>query len=163
MAINDISVYDEAIVLPGSKEFKVAAGATVINTGEPVAKQLGTSGTSVAALATSKPLVGTDYLAGIATSTSTNTSLAAGIVEVTPVSSPNVTFLCAAKTSTDVDSQAKYDALVGSRVTLDLTSTTYTVNTTDSSGNGLVIEPLDITRFPGKIRFSVRAGASYLA
>ena len=59
--------------------------------------------------------------------------------------------------------QAEYDALVGARVLLDLTSGTYTILATDSANNGCVVEPLDISRFPNKVAFSIRAGANYLA
>lgn len=161
MAKNDISIYDNAAFgYPGDDEYAVAASATLVNTGEPVSKALGSS--VVAPLATSKPVVGTDYLAGIAANTSTNTASAAGKVKVTKLV-PGMTFLIAPKTAATWNTQALYDALVGARVTFDLTSSTYTINATDGSTNGLVVMPLDISKYPGKVRFAIRAGASYLA
>jgi hypothetical protein len=58
--------------------------------------------------------------------------------------------------------QAEYDALVGSRVLFDLTSSTYTITATDNAAYGLVVEPLDIKKFPNKVRFSIRPCATYL-
>lgn len=59
--------------------------------------------------------------------------------------------------------QAEYDALVGARVLIDLTAGSYTLLASDSANNGCVVEPLDISLFPGKVAFSIRAGANYLA
>lgn len=172
MALGDIQIYskDNGFGYPGEISYKVAtsSAAPSINAGEPVAKALGnTTGYYVTALATSKPVVGTDYLAGVASTTSTESSTVQGTVSVTKLD-PGLTYLISPKvgstwgiTSTPV--QSTYDALVGSRVTLDLTSGVYTINSTDSSANGLVVEPLDIVKFPGKVRFSIRAGVAYNA
>lgn len=161
MAANDIVIYDEASFgYPGDEEYVVAAGsASSIKVGEPVSKPLGSS--VVAALATSKPVVATDFLAGIAASTSTDTASATGKVKVTKLV-PGLTFLISPKTSTSWDTQAEYNALVGARVTLDLTSSTWTINATDGATNGCVIMPLDISKFPGKVRFAFRNGVTYL-
>lgn len=160
MARRDITIYSESgFGFPGSKTVNVAAGATAILSGEPVAQALG--GTTGTQAATSTPVVGTDFLAGIATSDSTQTASAAGIVHVLPTT--GITFLIAPKTLTLWDTQAEYDALVGKRLTLDLTAGVFTVNATDGATFGLVVEPLDITKYPGKVRFSVRAAASVLA
>ena len=59
--------------------------------------------------------------------------------------------------------QATYDALVGYRVLLDLTGSTYTILVSDNADNGCVIEPLDVFKYPGKVAFSVREAANYLA
>lgn len=74
-----------------------------------------------------------------------------------------MTFLCAPKTSATWDTQSEYDALVGARITIDLTSGTYSMDASDGATNGCVVEPLDIAKYPGKVRFSFRQGASYLA
>jgi hypothetical protein len=161
MALRDITVLREGTFgSTGTRKFAVAAGATAINAGEPVVRAL--AGTSVTAMATSKPVVGTDYVVGIAATASTNSASAAGYVEVLPASS-DVVFAIAPKTATSWDTQAEYDALVGARVTLDLTSSTYTINASDSANNGCVIQPLDVAQNPGKVAFSFRRGALDLA
>lgn len=164
MALGNITIYDEAAFgYPGEVEFTVAASATLIYPGEPVAKALGNStGNVVSPAATNFPVVGTDYTAGIAANTSTNTAGAAGKVRVMKLTQ-GVTYLVAPKVAATWDTQAEYDALVGARVLLDLTSTQYTVLAADSANNGCVVEPLDIIKHPGKVRFSIRNGASYLA
>lgn len=71
MAVGDITIYEQSTLqLNGSKKALVAAGATTINPGEPIAVTLGTA--TVTAMATNKPVVATDFLAGIATSINTN-------------------------------------------------------------------------------------------
>lgn len=144
----------------GSKRYAVAASATLIYPGEPVAKALGAA--VVTPAATNTPVVSTDFYAGIATSTSTNTASAAGTVDVMPLSADTV-FLIAPKVAATWDTQAEYDALVGDRVLLDLTSSTYTILATDGATNGCVIEPLDITKYPGKVAFSFRDAVRYNA
>ena len=164
MALGDITLYDEgAFGYPGDMEFAVAASATTIKAGEPVAKALGnSSGKVVSPASTNTPVVGTDFYAGVASSTSTNTASAAGTVKVTKML-PGMTYLIAPKVAATWDTQAEYDALVGARVLLDLTSSTYTILASDSSTSGCVVEPLDIAKYPGKVRFSFRNGVSYLA
>lgn len=165
MSLRDITLKDSnnGHGVPGSKRFTVAAGATTINSGEPVAKTLGNStGNVVTAAATNFPVVGTDYCAGIATSTSTQTASAAGTVDVQFLT-PGTVYLVAPKVAATWDTQAEYDALVGARVLLDLTAGVYTILASDSANNGCVVEPLDISLFPGKVAFSIRAGANYLA
>lgn len=146
----------------GSKKCNVAAGATTIYAGEPVARALG--GVTVTALADAKPVVATDYLEGIATSTSTQTATAAGKVSVLPLL-PGTIYLIDAKSAAAVDTQAEYDALVGKRLVFDLTSGKYTMDTAagDGATNGCVVEALDITAFPGKVAFSIRNGVSALS
>lgn len=167
--LGDIQIYDEgAFGYPGDVEFVVVSGTTAnkINAGEPVLKAL--AGVAVSALATNKPVVATDFLAGVAASTSTDTVAAAGTVKVTKLV-PGLSWLISPKDTTLWDTQAEYDALVGSRVLLDLTGTaalktaTYTILSTDGSTYGCVILPLDITKFPGKVRFAFRNGCNYLA
>lgn len=105
MALGDITLKDAngGFGVPGSKRFKVAAGATTINSGEPVAKALGnSSGYVVTAAATNFPVVGTDYCAGIATSTSTQTASADGTVDVQYLT-PGVVYLIAPKVAATWD------------------------------------------------------------
>lgn len=164
MALGDITILREGqFGGVGSRQYVVGTSATTIKAGEPVAKALGnTSGKKVTALATNAPVVGTDYIIGIAATTSTNTTTAEGTVEVFPDLSGTV-YLISPKTSTSWDTQAEYDALVGARVLIDLTSGSYTILASDSAANGCVIEPLDISKYPGKVAFSFRRGANYLA
>lgn len=161
MSLGNITIYDEAAFgYPGDDEYAVAASATLIYPGEPVTKALG--GAAVTPMATNKPVVATDFLAGIASSTSTNTAGAAGVVRVTKFVD-GITYLIAPNSAAAFDTQAEYDALVGDRVLLDLTAGVYTILATDGATNGCVIMPLDITRYPGKVRFALRNGVNYLS
>ena len=144
--------------------FKVAAGATTINPGEPVvASGLGASQT-VAAAATGTPVVGTDYFVGIASSKSTQTASVAGTVEVLPLISGQE-YLISPTTAANFDTQAEYDARVGRRVLFGLSGGVYTIGDTDNSANGLVVVWRDITdpAATGKVAFTVRNGASVFA
>jgi hypothetical protein len=164
MARGDITIYDEgAFGYPGDDYFNVAASATLINPGEPVTKALGnTSGAVVTPMATNKPVVATDFLAGIATTTSTNTSTAAGSVRVMKITN-GVSYLISPNVAATWNTQAKYDALVGARVLLDLTAGAYTILASDGATSGCVIQELDVIKHPGKVRFTFREGVNYLA
>lgn len=157
----DITVLNSNVAI-GSKECNVAAGATTIYAGEPVAKTLGD--VTVTAAADGTPVVATDYFEGIATDKSTQTATAAGKVSVMPLL-PGTIYLIDAKSAAAVDTQAEYDALVGKRLVFDLTSGKYTIDTAagDGATNGLVVEALNITAFPGKVAFSFRNSVSALS
>ena len=144
---------------PGTKEVIVAASATLIYPGDPVAASLG--GNAGTLMATNKPVVATDFLHGIAYSKSTNTAALAGKVQVVPID-PDDVWLIDANNTTAFDTQAEYDALVGNRVLMDLTTSEYTILAADGATHGCVIQPLDISRYPGKVAFSFRAGVSNL-
>jgi hypothetical protein len=145
----------------GSRRYQVTSGTTAsISAGTPVVRTLGSQ--YVAAAADGTPVVGTDYLVGFAVSNSTETASAAGYVDVEPIM-PNQVWLGAPKVAASWDTQSEYNALVGDRVVFDLTATAWTVDATDSANNGLVVEDLDITKYPGKVAFSVRNGALYTA
>lgn len=161
MALGDITILKEgAFGGVGSRKFVVGTSATTIKAGEPVAKALG--GFVVTPMATNSPQVGTHYIVGIAATTSTNTASAEGTVEVWP-DVPGMVYLIAPNVAASFDTQSEYDALVGDRVLIDLTSSSYTILATDAAGNGCVIEPLDVAKYPGKVAFSFRRGANYLA
>lgn len=161
MAVGDITIYEQSTLqLNGSKKALVAAGATTINPGEPIAVTLGTA--TVTAMATNKPVVATDFLAGIATSTSTQTASVAGTVDYLPIQ-PGVTYMISPKVAATWDTQAEYDALVNDRVLLDLTGGVYTILAADGATSGCVVMPLDITRYPGKVAFQFRNGVSFVA
>lgn len=165
MSIGDITIFDQPSSQGGigAHLFNVAAGAasTIINPGEPVAKALGNStGNVVTQMATNKPVVATDFLAGIAMTTSTQTATTAGTVWVYPLI-PGTTYLISPKVAASWDTQAEYDALVGARVLIDLTSGVYTLLATDGATSGCVVEALDVFKYPGKVAFSFRTGVSY--
>lgn len=156
----DITILDQSTMAGiGARKYLVAASATLIYPGEPVTKALGAA--VVTPMATNKPVVATDFLAGIAATTSTNTASAAGEVWVYPLV-PGVIYLISPNDSTAFDTQAEYDALVGDRVLIDLTSSSYTILATDGATSGCVIEALDVAKYPGKVAFSFRNGVSYL-
>ena len=143
-----------------AKKVNVAAGATTINPGEPVVQALG--GITVTAMATNKPVVATDYLCGIATTTSTQTASIAGEVWVEPIIPGTIYTMKPAVVAT-WDTQAEYDALVGKRVLIDLTAGSYTILAVDGSTYGCVIEWLDVTKNPGYVAFSFRDDVRNLA
>ena len=159
--VNDILFVNEAEFGPnGSLSQIVAAGATAINVGEPVMITLGA--TSVAVMTTNKPVVGTDYLVGIAVSTSTQTASAAGVVKVQPIF-PGQVWSIAPKVAATWDTQAEYNALVNHRVLIDLTAGVYTLLAADSANNGCVVMPKDVTSDTNEMYFTFRAGVSFLA
>ncbi len=171
MALGDITIYKQSSAQGGrgSQSITVVASAGVISAGEPVFIVAGASAvipnSANNLLTLPSPFVpfsitGTGLL-GVAETTSTNTSTAVGIVDFLPVTS-QTTFLIKAKTSADINTQAKYDALVGHRVLIDYTSGSYTLLTSDSALNGSIIRPLDTFKFPGLIAFSFVDGVSAL-
>lgn len=180
MAVGDVTIYDDGVFgFPGSKRFKVNTGGPAgINAGELVLAAVGNQTTAGAAgkgsyvtkwtvSNSAKPAVGTDFVAGLAASTSTETLSASGTVDVFP-NLPGMTYLGNPNVAATWNTQTKYDLLVGSRVLLSTTSTgTQTLLATDhgnaatginlvASGNGLVVEPLDVIKYPGKVRFSIK-------
>ena len=115
MARGDITILREgAFGNQGSRKQYVTSGTTAsIKAGELVRKALGSE--YVVAWGASdalKPVAGTDYLAGLAASDSTETASAAGIVYITPIT-PGTVYLAVPQDPTAFDTQAKYDALVG--------------------------------------------------
>lgn len=183
MAVNDILPLGQPpFGTIGARKWAVAANASgngtdaagtyakAFRTGEPVIRALG--GSTVTPLYTTsasgntKPVVGTDYLVGIAAGTSTETESAAGTVEVTPLV-PGQTWLIAPKVAATFGQtagaqvQATYDALVGDRVLIDLavgsySAGTYSLLATDSATGGVVVMPLDVFKYPGKVAIAFR-------
>lgn len=160
MALGDITVFRQASSGGGAGSFTFIAGPSVvaIQAGEPVMLVAGATAvlpnqaTNLLAVPNSPySMTGTGLL-GIASTTGTNTSSAAGSIEIIPPGS-GMTWLITANNSTNVNTQAKYDALVGHRVLIDLTSGSYTLLTSDSAANGCIIMPLSVFKFPGKIAF----------
>lgn len=132
-------------------KYVVASGTTAsINAGEPVEKLAGAA--NVKALVNSAPTT-TDRIVGVSTTASSETASASGLVDVIPAA-PGQLWLIAPKVAATWNTQAKINALVGARVTLDLTAGVYTINSTDGASNGCIIEYIDITRYPGLVAFS---------
>jgi hypothetical protein len=159
MAIGDIQPFEGANTskMGGSMQYFVAASSTPILPGEPVQKLAGAAG--VTALLTNSPTA-TNRIVGVAASQSTQTASVNGTVQVIPASNGQ-TWLISPKVAATWDTQAEYNALIGSRVLIDLTSGTYTILATDGAGNGAIVEYLDIVRYPGKVAFSWSALVDY--
>jgi cellobiose-specific phosphotransferase system component IIB len=171
--LGDIQIYDDGVFgNTGVRTYAVASGTTAnkINAGEPVFMAL--DQIYVTALATGYPTSASQAttILGIAATTSTDTASAAGKVDVLLID-PNATYICKGVdttygyvAATGVVTQATYDALVGQQVYFTLTGTaaaktaTYTVAAAagTQADNGLVVEPLDIVKHPGMVRFSFR-------
>lgn len=164
-AIGDITVLQEASAQGGrgSRRFLVMTTATIILPGEPVVMVAGASSvvkgaTGLIALTTPYVPFGTagTGLVGVAETTSNNTATAQGEVFVIPTNSQTV-WLINATTGSLINTQAKYDALVGDRITIEFVGAagvgTYTAALDDSPLNGAVVAPLDIVRYPGKVAF----------
>lgn len=167
MAIGDFTILEQASTAGrGSRTYNVGTGATIINPGEPVTRAAGgivvTRMYSTAVTGIAQPAVATDFVVGIAQTTSNNTIALAGTIEIIPTNS-GTTFLANPKDSTLWDTQAEYDALVGKRILVDLASSAYTVLSTDSANNGLIVMPLDISKYPGKVAVAFRAALSDVA
>lgn len=164
MSLGNIQVLNNgAFGEVGARKFTVASGTTSsIKAGELVLKALGAAVvTAWPASTNTKPVVGTDFLAGLSTSTSTETASAAGTVDVMPIV-PGVVYLGTPTAPTSWDTQAEYDALVGDRVLLNTSAgSVQTVLAADGATNGLVVEPLNVSLYPGKVAFSLRQGLSY--
>jgi hypothetical protein len=142
----DISIYRSGGLL-FTATAAVASGTTAsINSGEPT-KPSGATGSvtgTVVALADGDPTtVGTAtnaHFAGLAKSVSTETASAAGNVTLwAPM--PGILYAAKAKSAAAVDTAAEIIALLNKRVVLDLTASTFTVDTaaTDAITNGVII------------------------
>ena len=113
-----------------------SGAANSISRGEPT-KQ-GSAG-AVAIMADGEGTT-SELFTGIAKSESTDTAAAAGRV-LTYIPFPGIIYSGKPKVSGACNTQAEIDALVGSRVVFDLTSTTWTVDTAaaDAIGNAVVM------------------------
>ena len=153
MAKNDFSIqFPVDSGTNRNSQFLVAPGTTSSGSGKYAA-----AFTASQAL---QPQVGTDYLAGFAKSTSTETTTATGYVEVFYID-PATIYYGNPKTAANFGltagslSQATYNAQVGKRVLIDVTAGVHTVLATDNVNNGLVVEYQDITTCGGKVAFSL--------
>jgi hypothetical protein len=164
MAVGNITQFESASAkFPGAFKYKVTANSvgsdgTVsrIKAGEPVTKVAGAAG--VLAAATNAPTT-TLRIVGVATDTSTETASVDGTVNVTPYSGQ--IFIMSPNVAATWNTQAKYNALVGSRVLIDNTAGVYTILASDGASNGCVVEYLDVATYPGKVAFSFNKIVGY--
>ena len=156
----------------GSRRILAAASAGTILAGEPVVIVAGAStvvpNQAATLLTQASPYVpynvtGTGFVGIAQTSTTANT---AGGFDVAPANT-GVTYLVTATTPSLINTQAKYDTLLGARVLLRASVVATTVSTsgfqyscdlTDSALNGFIVRPLDIFKFPNKVAISPVAG-----
>lgn len=174
MAKNDFSIqYPPDHGANRTSLFLVIPGTTSsINAGEFVIKPLGAGSANYAKAFTAsqslQPQVGTDYVAGFAMSTSTETTTATGFVEVFYLD-PATIYYGVPATPANFGltqgslSQATYNLQVGKRVLIQVSNGVFTVLSTDGSNNGLVVEYADVTTTNGKVAFSLRGGLAYNA
>lgn len=142
MSLGDIGIRETGgLNAPPIDRWGVAAGTPpTIEPGEPC-KQSGAAAATVILFVDADFTVGTDNLiAGISVSTSDEVSGTAGFVDVyTPLM--NLKYELLALDSTDVDTKAEIDALVGEAHIIDLTSGVFRmdVNAGNTATNGFII------------------------
>ena len=133
------------------------AGDTAIKAGDPV-KLKAAGSPYVIGLADGDLTIGTDTaMVGIAASDSTHTASADGVVDVY-IPMPGTIWKAKATTSGNVA-----DTIIGDRVTVDLTGTTYTIdeNATDAATSAFYIVGVDADE--GTVEFTIRTDATILA
>lgn len=159
MAKGDIQPAESATFGNGSGIPYLVVSGTVasINAGEPVQKVAGAAG--VTPLLTNSPTA-TNRIVGVSTQASNETAAAAGQVSVIPANDTQI-WMIAPKVAATWNTQAKYNALVGSRVLIDLTGGVYTILAADGAGNGCIVEFLDISKYPGQVAFSFSQVCDY--
>ena len=137
------------------------AGDDDIKAGDPV-KLKAAGSPYVIGLADGDLTILTDTaMVGIAASASTHTASADGVVDVY-IPMPGIVWKAKATTAANVDTAAEIAALVGDRVTLDLTGTTYTIdeNAGDAATSAFVIVGGDpVTQ---ELEFIIRSTATIL-
>ncbi len=184
---------DNGFGYPGDINYVVATAATVpqILSGEPVTRAVGAAFPTALASGTATsyfPVIAGGPIAlqpllGVAATTSNETTSGGiwGSVSVTPIDA-SVTYLIStlatslffglnATGTAGNSAQTVYDSTVGYRTTFNRIGGvgasqlggTYYINASDASAGGLIVEELDIAKFPGKVRFSFRNGLSYKA
>lgn len=146
MAAGDISIYRAGANLLTTTASVASGTVASISSGEPTKPSGATASVTgaVVLLADGDPTtVGTatnTHFAGLAKSNSNETASAAGTVTLwAPMS--GILYAAKAKSAAAVDTQAEIIALLNKRVVLDLTSSTFTVDTaaTDAITNGVII------------------------
>jgi hypothetical protein len=164
MSAGDITLFNGGTGT-GAVRYNVAAGTTSsINPGEVCYRALYGIVVTAATNSTAKPVVATDYIAGIATTQSTETASAAGYVMVQELQ-PGQIWLMTPTNPTSWDTQSEYDALVGKNVLLSTAGSggAQTILNTHGNTSGCTIQWLDVSKHPGKVAFSFRNGVSPLS
>jgi hypothetical protein len=173
MSLGDFTVLEQSQMAGrGGRLYNVASG-TAILAGEPVMIRA-VGNVVVEPMLTNSPTVSTTagvegLFVGIAATSSTNTTSAAGTVLVVPTNS-SITYLGNPDVAASWDTQAEYDALVGKRVliknSVTVTSTptggAYTVLASDSANNGVSVQAMNINEHPAKVAIAFRTGTSNL-
>lgn len=174
MALGDLKLLAERSAQGGrgARLYNVTAGTPIL-AGEPV-QLVGALGTATVMPAhTSTPDASAHLYVGVAATSSTNTLLAAGTVNVIPIDS-NDTWLIAPAVAATWDTQAEYDALCNDRVLIqnnaevgyaysaNVNTGTYSLLASDSTNNGCVVQTLEVAKYPGKVAFSFRDSSGYL-
>jgi hypothetical protein len=133
-----------ASILPGDLVTKVAGAAYVIK---------GADNTPTT----------TAKVVGVASSFSTETASAVGTVDVIVARSGQL-WMANIDVAADIDTQAKYNALLGTRAVLEYDAAndpSFTMLSADGATYGCVYEYNDISRYPGKVVFSFAPNAFY--
>ena len=174
-------------------EVATATTVPTILSGEPVSRTAGAGNYAVALAsgtgASYYPVAGLPGpvtivpILGVAASTSNELTSGNqnGSVSVTPIDEP-LTYLISTQATSlffglnatgtnGLINQQVYDGTVGYRTTFNRVGGTgssqlggtYYINASDASAGGLIVEALDIVKYPGKVRFSFRNGLSYRA
>lgn len=158
MAKGDFQPFDTAnSKFTGAVRYYVKAGSkgadgTVsrIQSGELVTKAAGATG--VLAAVTNAPTT-TLRVVGIAAEVSNETASVDGSVSVIPADNGQI-WMVLANVAATWNTQAKYNALCGSRILIDNTSGVYTALAADGASNGCIVEYLDVAKYPGMVAFS---------
>lgn len=156
MSANDFQVlkYAGETRLYRAEDWSTGGETSVILPGEPL-KQAGTGTNFATVLATGDPEIGTDEFIGVAHKEGTHTSTADGWVEVTTVIPGKTVLRAKATTSTNVNTAAKLNELLGDWVSGDLTSVSgtngaFTIDSnegTDPNVHAFKIIGGDITKY----------------
>lgn len=171
MATGDFTILEQnQFTGRGGRLYNVAAGTPIL-AGEPVQIRA-VGGIVVEPNLTNTPVVSVSagvegLFVGIATTNSTNTTTAAGSVDVMPINS-SITYLGNPDVAASWDTQAEYDALTGKRVllknsvTVSATPTggTYTILASDSANNGCTVQAMNVNEHPAKVAIAFRTGTS---
>ena len=154
MIVFELKTPDQTFALP-----RIVGSGAAASIGQGTPTKQGSSG-AVAIMVDGNGTT-SERFTGIAKNVSTDTAAAAGVVDVfQPL--PGVVYKGSPKVAGSCNTKAKIDALAGSRVVFDLTSTTWTVDT--AAGDGATKCVLMIGGDPkaDQIWFMVTVNGSYL-
>ena len=160
MAKGDIMPYENANSdkFTGSVKMLVAANSNGssgsqgnILPGEPVTRA---AGVAYVLAAVNNSGTTTLRIAGVAAGQSTETASVDGTVDVIP-SAPGQLWTCKWKTAgSDWDTQAHYNAHIGDRMLIDLTTGAYTILASDGASQAAIVCYNDLSKYPGYVVFT---------